>query len=181
MLTMISSAACRCRVLISRSTQQLDLRRGLSLGTTLRGKCPYETLGVARTASQEDIKKAYLHHTKLTHPDTNPDDKTLHAKFLQVQKAYDEIQENEKMKGQQGCGNTNQGNDYKSRRRERWDAGQHRQTYTNEEWEDEHRRRVRYYMAYHAWKERYKMRQRLYAGLAISFGLTLYLVKIFFF
>src|SRR5436305_2045285 len=49
----------------------------------------YQTLGVARNASAEDIKAAYLKLARKYHPDKNPDDKTAKAKFQKVQAAFD--------------------------------------------------------------------------------------------
>lgn len=53
-----------------------------------RGKCHYETLGIEKTASVKEIRNAYLKKSKLCHPDLNPDDETLHAKFVVVNEAY---------------------------------------------------------------------------------------------
>lgn len=49
----------------------------------------YETLGVARNATQEEIKKAYRKLAMAYHPDRNPGDKEAETKFKQVQEAYD--------------------------------------------------------------------------------------------
>ena len=49
----------------------------------------YQTLEVARNASPEDIKAAYLKLARKYHPDKNPDDKTAKAKFQKVQAAFD--------------------------------------------------------------------------------------------
>src|SRR5579872_4276003 len=50
---------------------------------------PYEVLGVARSASDDDIKKAYRKLARQFHPDRNPGDKQAEAKFKEVQEAYD--------------------------------------------------------------------------------------------
>jgi molecular chaperone DnaJ len=49
----------------------------------------YETLGVARNASDAEIKKAYRQLAMRYHPDRNPDDKTAEEQFKDVQEAYD--------------------------------------------------------------------------------------------
>ncbi|MDH3514058.1 MAG: molecular chaperone DnaJ [Gammaproteobacteria bacterium] len=49
----------------------------------------YEVLGVARNASEADIKKAYRRLAMKHHPDRNPGDKTSEAKFKEVQAAYE--------------------------------------------------------------------------------------------
>jgi DnaJ-class molecular chaperone len=50
---------------------------------------PYETLGVAKTASADDIQKAYRKLAKKLHPDLNPGDKSAEEKFKDVSAAYD--------------------------------------------------------------------------------------------
>src|SRR5438552_9505951 len=50
---------------------------------------PYETLGISKSASAEEITKAYRKLARQFHPDRNPGDKEAEAKFKEVQNAYD--------------------------------------------------------------------------------------------
>ncbi|MFL5409099.1 MAG: DnaJ C-terminal domain-containing protein [Myxococcales bacterium] len=54
-------------------------------------KDPYATLGVSRTASAEEIKKAYRKLAKKLHPDMNPGDKKAEERFKDVSGAFDVI------------------------------------------------------------------------------------------
>lgn len=49
----------------------------------------YETLSVPRSASEEDIRKAYRKLARKYHPDLNPGDKSAEERFKNVQEAYD--------------------------------------------------------------------------------------------
>jgi curved DNA-binding protein len=57
---------------------------------------PYEVLGVARDASEDDIKKAYRKLARQFHPDRNPGDKQAESRFKEVQEAYDVVGDKEK-------------------------------------------------------------------------------------
>lgn len=59
-------------------------------------KNPYETLGVDKAASQDDIRKAYRKLAKKLHPDINPGDATAEARFKEVSAAYDFLADEEK-------------------------------------------------------------------------------------
>src|SRR5262245_48873490 len=50
---------------------------------------PYETLGVAANASQDDIRKAYRKAAKETHPDLNPGKPEAEKRFKEINAAYD--------------------------------------------------------------------------------------------
>jgi chaperone protein DnaJ len=52
-------------------------------------KDPYATLGVARNASAEEIKKAYRKLAKKLHPDVNPGDKKAEERFKDVSAAFE--------------------------------------------------------------------------------------------
>ena len=49
----------------------------------------YEVLGLERSASQDDIKKAYRKLAKKYHPDLNPGDAEAEVKFKEVNEAYE--------------------------------------------------------------------------------------------
>ncbi|HEV3136542.1 MAG TPA: J domain-containing protein [Pirellulales bacterium] len=49
----------------------------------------YQTLGISRDASPTDIQKAYRKLARKYHPDLNPEDKSAKAKFQEVQRAFD--------------------------------------------------------------------------------------------
>src|SRR6202161_1030606 len=57
---------------------------------------PYDLLGVARDASQQDIRKAYRRLAKKLHPDLNPGDKDAQRKFQQLSAAYDIVGDEKK-------------------------------------------------------------------------------------
>lgn len=56
----------------------------------------YETLGVARTASDDDIRKAYRRLARKFHPDLNPGDKAAEERFKSLQEAYDVLSDAKK-------------------------------------------------------------------------------------
>lgn len=56
----------------------------------------YEALGVARDASDADIKKAYRKLAMQYHPDRNPDDKVAEEKFREVTEAYEVLKDGDK-------------------------------------------------------------------------------------
>ena len=58
----------------------------------------YEVLGVERSASEEEIKKAYRKLAKKYHPDMNPGDKDAEAKFKEASEAYAILSDAEKRK-----------------------------------------------------------------------------------
>ncbi|KNG93110.1 DnaJ C-terminal domain-containing protein [Pseudaestuariivita atlantica] len=57
---------------------------------------PYKTLGVPKTASDAEIKKAYRKLAKELHPDLNPDDAAKQERFKAVSAAYDLLGDPEK-------------------------------------------------------------------------------------
>ena len=56
----------------------------------------YEVLGVARTASKDDIKKAYRRLAMKYHPDRNKDDADTEKKFKEAKEAYEVLSSDDK-------------------------------------------------------------------------------------
>lgn len=56
----------------------------------------YEVLGVSRTATADEVKRAYRRLAKQYHPDTNRGDATAETKFKEVQHAYSILSDKEK-------------------------------------------------------------------------------------
>jgi molecular chaperone DnaJ len=59
---------------------------------------PYEVLGVARTASDPEVKKAYRKLARENHPDANAGDPKSEERFKEIQSAYDLLSDPEKRK-----------------------------------------------------------------------------------
>lgn len=59
-------------------------------------KNPYEVLGVARNASDDEIKKAYHKLVMKYHPDRNPGDKAAEEKFKEINNAFDILKDPQK-------------------------------------------------------------------------------------
>ena len=60
------------------------------------GKDYYNLLGVSKTASADEIKKAYRKMAMKYHPDKNPGDKEAEAKFKEINEAYEVLKDEQK-------------------------------------------------------------------------------------
>lgn len=74
----------------------------------------YEVLGVSKSATAEEIKKAYRKKAIEFHPDKNPDDKAAEEKFKEAAEAYEVLSDPDKRKrydqfGHQGVGGAGAG------------------------------------------------------------------------
>lgn len=58
----------------------------------------YKTLGVAKTATADEIKKAYRKLARKYHPDVNPNDKEAHKKFQEINEANEVLGDTENRK-----------------------------------------------------------------------------------
>jgi curved DNA-binding protein len=56
----------------------------------------YATLGVAKTATEKEIKQAFRKLARKHHPDVNPGDKSAEAKFKELNEAYEVLGDPEK-------------------------------------------------------------------------------------
>src|SRR6266567_7460047 len=56
----------------------------------------YATLGVAKDASADDLKRAYRKLAMQHHPDRNPGDTASEAKFKELTEAYDILKDDQK-------------------------------------------------------------------------------------
>lgn len=85
----------------------------------------YEVLGVAKNATQDEIKKAYRTLAFKYHPDRNQGDAAAEEKFKQVNAAYDVLGDESKRRNYDLGGYSNQSNPYENAQH------QYQYTYSN--------------------------------------------------
>lgn len=69
----------------------------------------YEVLGVKKTASEDEIKKAYRKLARKYHPDHNPGDKASEDKFKELSEAYEVLTDTEKRRNYDSFGHAGPG------------------------------------------------------------------------
>ena len=69
----------------------------------------YEVLGVSRSASQDEIRKAYKKLAKKFHPDVKPADPDAEKKFSEITEAYDALSDDAKRKAYDQIGHSARG------------------------------------------------------------------------
>ncbi|KAM9343047.1 dnaJ homolog subfamily C member 10 isoform 2-T2 [Pholidichthys leucotaenia] len=97
------------------------------VGAWAAGRDYYELLGVSREASTREIRQAFKKLALTMHPDKNPGDPSAHEKFLQVNRAYEVLKDEDLRKkydkyGEKGL-DEQQGGRYESWSYYRYDFG----------------------------------------------------------
>jgi len=94
----------------------------------------YEVLGVQKTATTEEIKKAYRKLARKYHPDINPDDENAKLKFQQINEAQEVLTDPEKRKQYDKYGeHWKHGEEYEKAQQARGQSYQHQGN--NEDWQ----------------------------------------------
>lgn len=95
----------KTRVSAEKEEEEMNQNQGNLSNSSAMEKSLYEILGVERTASQQEIKKAYYKLALHLHPDKNPGDEGAKEKFQYLQKVMSILGDEEKraLYDQTGC------------------------------------------------------------------------------
>ena len=83
---------------VEQSKYSAQSTKHTALHKNMAEKDLYKILGVSKTATADEIKKAYRKLAMQHHPDRNPDDKEAEKKFKEVSAAYEILKSDEKRK-----------------------------------------------------------------------------------
>jgi curved DNA-binding protein len=89
----------------------------------------YKTLGIEKTATEEEIKKAYRKLARKFHPDLNPNDKEANKKFQQINEANEVLSDPEKRKKYDAYGENWQ-------HAEQYEQAKQSRSQSSQDWED---------------------------------------------
>lgn len=94
----IAGGVCQSDIFWSKGPGNGFINRGFHSTAThcMAAKDYYEILGVNKSSSQSEIKKAYYELAKKHHPDVNKDDPEAEKKFQDIQRAYEVLKDDEK-------------------------------------------------------------------------------------
>jgi curved DNA-binding protein len=70
----------------------------------MRKPDPYNLLGIARSASEQEVKRAYRRLARRYHPDLNKSSKEAETKFKEIQEAYEILSDSEKRRNYDAFG-----------------------------------------------------------------------------
>ncbi|CAI5516033.1 unnamed protein product [Closterium sp. Naga37s-1] len=91
-----NAAAWQCSSLFHRAFHASGTAAAAAAAAGGRGRDYYAVLGVSRTATAAEIKKAFYALAKKYHPDANKDDPNAAKKFQEAQQAYEVLKDDEK-------------------------------------------------------------------------------------
>lgn len=98
----------------------------------------YKTLGIEKSATEEEIKKAYRKLARKFHPDLNPNDKEANKKFQQINEANEVLSDPEKRKKYDAYGeNWQHAEQFEQAKQQRSQSSQNWQDYTYSGAQDE--------------------------------------------
>src|SRR4029078_13015502 len=86
----------RCRVHELRVPGSRESRMSETSTRGVQFRDYYDVLGVARTATPDEIKKAYRRLARKHHPDVNPGDNQAGERFKEINEAYEVLSDPEK-------------------------------------------------------------------------------------